>query len=447
MSDKTVRDLWEYAMIDLAIDFPIMSSLIVRLGVKFVELPENKHAAWTDGKAIYLNESFINECNEKGVYITEDGTKYNINIGKRELAFIVCHEVMHLIGLTFDRGTHVGIYKDSVTQADKAKWERWNRATDYEINSLLHNNVYTDFDGSQERKPIGNMPDWVLYNPDYRNLSAEQIYEKLLKEDKKNNAGGGSGKLLMDGSTGNNAKGCDFSIDEHMPILDDVTRNEVISKMSEVFGSRQNGTGSSAIDRMIDNVYKPQPFNWRRALTKYIKGWMRDNYTWNKPSRAGLANGIILPSPSKAPKMHIGVAIDTSGSIYDTELHAMMDHLYTILSQFKDFTIDVWCCGSVVYEETFTTFNASNKRMLNAFEFKSDGGNDMRKNFEFVKNKYKGDKLDVLIIMSDFYDPLDGDTETTSPCNVIYMCLDHDDFVKPSKIKGVVYPFKVEKNK
>lgn len=447
MAETSVRDLWEYAMVDLAIDFPIMSSLIVRLGTKFVDLPENKHAAWTDGTAIYINEAFINHCNENPIFVTEDGTKHNMRIGKRELEFIICHEVMHLIGLTYDRGTHIGIYKDSTNRQNKEKWERWNRATDYEINSLLHNNISTDFNGRQESKPIGNMPDWVLYESEYRNLSAEQIYEKLLKEDEKNNKNGNGSFGISDGTTGNNAKGCGFSIDEHMPILDDATRNEVISKMSEVFGSRDNGIGDSAVDRMLDNAFKPQPFNWRRALTKYIKGWMKDNYTWNKPSRAGIANGLILPSSGIAPKMHIGVAIDTSGSIYDTELHAMMDHLYTILQQFKDFKIDVWCCGSQVYEETLTTFTASNKKSVHDFKFKSDGGNDMRKNFDFVRSHYKGDKLDVLVIMSDFYDPLDGDEETTSPCNVIYMCLDHKDFVKPSKINGVVYPFTVEKDK
>jgi hypothetical protein len=72
----------------------------------------------------------------------------------------------------------------------------------------------------------------------------------------------------------------------------------------------------------------------------------------------------------------------------------------------------------------------------------------MRENFKFIKKYYKGkNKIDLLIIMSDFYDPLDGDTNTTSPCPVIYMCIDHKDFVKPSKIKGVVYPFEVDANK
>jgi predicted metal-dependent peptidase len=217
--------------------------------------------------------------------------------------------------------------------------------------------------------------------------------------------------------------------------------------MSEVFGSRDNGVGESALQRSIDNNYKPQPFNWRKALTKYIRGWMKDNYTWNKPSRAGIANNLILPSAGRSPKMHIAVAVDTSGSIYDTELNTMMDHLFTILSQFKDFTVDVWCCGSKVYEDTFRTYTAAYKRDLKNFEFQSDGGNDMRENFKFLEKHYKAEKPDVFICMSDFYDPLDGDTTTTSICPCIFLCLDHDSFVPPKLIKSVTYPFEVESAK
>ena len=53
----------------------------------------------------------------------------------------------------------------------------------------------------------------------------------------------------------------------------------------------------------------------------------------------------------------------------------------------------------------------------------------------------------MFITMSDFYDPLDGDTETTSPCPCIWLVLDHPGFTPPSKIKAETYPFVVEKAK
>lgn len=443
MIKTDVKELWERAMIDLVLDFPIYASLITRIGCKIISSPRPT-IAWTDGKAIYINESEIQNWNDEPIVKGDSGKEYNRSIGKKELMFVLCHELLHLIGLTFDRGTNIGIMKNACSGKDRLRWQLWNQATDYEINSLLHNNIKTDSFGRESHDPVGNMPDLCLYESEYKNMTAEQIFEKLVEKNKDKD----EPDPTFDGDdTGNGIDGLGCSLDQHMPMVDDATRNEVISKMSEVFGSRSNGLGESSIDRILERAFKPQPFNWRRALTKYIRGWMKDNYTWNKPSRAGIANGIILPSAGRTPKMHIGVAVDTSGSIHDTELQTMMDHLFTILQQFKDFQVDVWCCGSNVYPETFRSYNGQNKKELQNFKFESDGGNDMRENFNFIREKYKYDKLDLFICMSDFYDPLDGDTETVSPCPCIWLVLDHPNFVPPSKIKAETYPFVVEKSK
>ena len=464
MADINVKELWENAMINLVIDFPIYAELITKIGTNFVNI-EGGPLAYTDGKSITINEAEIIKCNQNPI-IQVDGKEINQTIGQKELQFILCHELLHLIGLTFERCKNVKLYPEALnggnaSDEDKRKWQLWNQATDYEINSLLHNNESTDpVYGDKKHNPVGNMPENALYESKYRDMEAEAIYEDLLKEEKANNNGvllkpddgnGGNGNGLTLNSPlfpgGNGKKGM-APLDAHMPIQDEETKNELMSRMAEVFGSKGNGLGESGIDRMVSRVYKPVPFNWRKALAKYIRSYMKANYTWNKPSRAGMANNLILPSAGNTPKLHIGVAIDTSGSISEKEIDAMMNHVFTILQQFKAFEVDVWCCGSVVYEDTLMKLTNENKKKFKDFQVKSDGGNDMRKNFEFVKKHYKGkDKIDMMIILSDFVDPLDGDTETTSICPCIFLCIDHKDFKKPTKIKGEVYPFKVDMDK
>ena len=442
-ANVNVRDIFDNAMINLVIDFPIYANLINRIGVHLVNKQQPHAAAWTDGRAIYINEAVITEFNQNTIQTAPDGKTYHYLITQKEMQFIICHELMHLIGLTFERDRNVGLVPTDLSDEMARKYELWNHATDYEINSLLHNNESTDENfGDRKRNPVGNMPDWVLYESKYIDMQAEEIFKRLVDEEKQNN----TGQLKKpEGMGGNSVAGGMIPLDEHLPIEDTDIRNEVVSKMAEVFGSRTNGLGESGIDRLVDRVYKPQPFNWRKALSKYMRKFVKENYTWNKPSRAGIANKVILPSAGNAPRLNIGVAIDTSGSITEKEIQAMMNHLYTILQQFKSFEIDVWSCGSVVYKDTLLKITNSNKKALMEFQVKSDGGNDMRQNFKFIKEYYKGkNKIDLLIIMSDFYDPLDGDTETTSPCPVLYMCIDHKDFKKPSKIKGVVYPFEVD---
>lgn len=455
----STQELLDRALVDLILDFPLFGQLITRIGVKIITDKTNDRLAWTDGKAIYINEHAVNKCNENPIVNGQSGKQYNQQVGKKQMMFILCHEVMHLLNLTYDRGAQIGITKDAtLSNVGIAKWKAWNKATDYEINALLMNNE-ENVDGNIKRKATGELWGLALYEDKYVNKTAEEIFKEIYEEPKENKNRKFTDQNSENDSEGDNNGDGDYSfddgngidgltgMDEHLPILDDATRNEVITKMSEVFGSTTNGLGSSALARSLERTFKPQPFNWRKALTKYIRGFMKDSYTWSKPSRAGIANGLILPSAGKTPKMHIAVAVDTSGSIYDTELKAMMDHLFTILQQFKDFSIDVWCCGSRVYEETFRTYTAANKKELVNFEFQSDGGNDMRENFKFLRDHYKADKPDVFICMSDFYDPLDGDTETTSPCPCIWLVLDHKDFTPPSKIKAETYPFVVEKGK
>lgn len=445
-----VDELVENAMVELVLDFPIFAQLLARIGVKCVENKAVPAMAYTDGTGVYINAPFVDYCNNNPEVVTKDGRTIDQRVNKKRMMFILCHELMHLLNLTYDRGTALGIESKGIG-ADKEmmhKHECWNMATDYEINSLLANNEKED----GTRNPVGELPENCLYESEYRGLTAEQIYQDIYKpleqNDQNNQGDGGEGEGgNQDTSDPLSGSGNVIDLDVHMPILDDATRSEIINKIGELLGNCNNGTGASAIDRALQIAYKPLPFNWKRALTKYIRGWMKDNYTWNKPSRAGIANNIILPSAGQTPKLHLAVAVDTSGSISDKELNAMMQHLFTILHQFKDFKIDVWCCGSQVYTSTFKTFTASNKKELVKYRFESDGGNDMRENFRFMKDHYKVDKPDVFLILSDFYDPLDGDTETTSICPVVGLVIDHPDFVKPSNMNFTAFPFVVEDGK
>lgn len=482
--NQDINALFENAMIDLAMSYSVYAQLIARIGCKLVDDKYTPACAWTDGKAIYINKYMIEEFNKNPEVKDNNGRIYNREIRKQHLEFILCHELMHNIGLTWDRGKEIGVSYEGMSKEDYVKRDLWNQATDYEINSLLYNN---------SPNSVGRKPDFALYEEKYRDMCAEEIYADLLKKEKENpgsqsqygnmqeinisiqgsnenSNGSGSGQSEDQNGTKENkgSSGCDndsgqnynnpeapkkkglgFGLDVHKPMFDDTTRDEIIQKMTEVFGSMENGinTGDNAIDRLLNSAFKPTPFNWKKALTKYIRGFIKGNYTWNKPSRSGVATGLRLPSTSTEPCMNIAVAVDTSGSISHLELDTMVNHIFTILNQFKEFKVDVWCCGSVVYPETFRTYTSKNKNSLAEFPLKSDGGNDMRENFKFIREKYKGNPPDVFIILSDFYDALNGDTETTSICPCIFMVIDHKDFVPPSRIKAEVYEYTIPNGK
>lgn len=451
--EKIVDD----AMTELILEFPIYAQLITRIGVKIVSIKDEKYIAWTDGKAIYVNKYYIERCNRYPIREKEDGTQIDCTVGYKQMVFLLAHELSHILLETTNRAAPMGVDYESLSKESEHKRKLWNMATDYEINSNLHNNEETDSKGNVEHKEVGRMPEFGLYDSKYRNRIAEDIYQELKQEEEnnqnQNNCGqsGGQGDSDSEGnpsfSDDDIPRYVDFDMDKHQPITDDDTRNELIAKIADVYGNTQQGVGSSALDRLIQRVFKKEPFNWRKALAKYIRGWMKDNYTWNKPSRAGIANNIVLPSQGKTPKMHVAVAIDTSGSVGNNELTTLLNHLFTILQVYKDFQVDVWCVSTQVHEDTFKTFTAQNKKELSQYQTKSDGGTCLKTCFDFIDKKYKIKKPDVFILMSDFYDSLDGDktTQVNYPC--IWFVIDHEGFTPPSKIKAVTYPVTIREGK
>lgn len=450
-----LNDLINDAIITMIVEFPTLSYLVSRIGVTVTNRPEIKACAFTNGTAIYINECAIDKMNEMKTDTGNNGKTYDVTINKHRLIFIIAHELMHMLNNTWSRGEAIGIYSDDISAKGRAKNELWNIATDYEINSLLHNNECTDSMGRTSSKSVGSMPDWVCYDDKYKNMPAEKIYEQLLNDMKENSNGGmslQSGGMSFTFDSDNDGQGKDqddkqsngleYGLDKHMPYLDETTKEEVAAKIGDILGNaKQQGTGMSAFDRALEIFFKPQPFNWRRALTRYMKSFIKDNYTWNKPSRAGIANNLILPSSHQTPKLHVAIAVDTSGSIGNPELELLLNHVFTILSQFKSFQVDLWCCSTHVHPETFTTYTASNKSELKNFKMASDGGTDMSANFPFIEKKYAKKMPDTVLIFTDGYDNLNGDTTTRTKFPVVWLIVDNKNFVKPKLIPGAVYEF------
>ena len=62
---SNVREIWENAMINLVIDFPIYAEIITKIGCKFVKAGKESAVAWTDGRAITINEEMVEEFNQQ----------------------------------------------------------------------------------------------------------------------------------------------------------------------------------------------------------------------------------------------------------------------------------------------------------------------------------------------------------------------------------------------
>lgn len=419
----TKDEVQEAVNTKLWIKHSFLAAMSARVGTEFVE-EDIEQIGWTDGKTISVNWKYISESE-----------KYK-DMSVDNLIFVICHEIGHLLNLTVDRrgGRH---------------HKFWNFATDYSINSDLINNC----DGHGKPKPIGEMyysdklitPEnpkgqaW-LYDEKYRNMTCEQIYEKLIEEFKKDHGGKTPEQVEQEMSDAvdewlkNHCKG--GQLDDHIPqdSMDETDKGRVKAQVEAVqkqMGGQQAGKTDSFLERAFEFLFQEPPFDWRGFLNNYLKAFMKSDFTWKKPSRRSWGGGYILPGSNTDKHIKLGIAIDTSGSVGDKEVQEFLGHIAKIMHSFKSFDIDVWCFSTKVHEETLKNYTKTSQDQIKNYELASLGGTEIASNFRWIEDNKK--KYDVFICLTDGYDCIDD--LKFDYCPVIWGITGNDNFQNPSGVQ------------
>ncbi len=419
----TKDEVQEAVNTKLWIKHSFLAAMSARVGTEFVE-EDIEQIGWTDGKTISVNWKYISESE-----------KYQ-DMSVDNLIFVICHEIGHLLNLTVDRrgGRH---------------HKFWNFATDYSINSDLINNC----DGHGKPKPIGEMyysdklitPEnpkgqaW-LYDEKYRNMTCEQIYEKLIEEFKKDHGGKTPEQVEQEMSDAvdewlkSHCQG--GQLDDHIPqdSMDETDKGRVKAQVEAVqkqMGGQQAGKTDSFLERAFEFLFQEPPFDWRGFLNNYLKAFMKSDFTWKKPSRRSWGGGYILPGSNTDKHIKLGIAIDTSGSVGDKEVQEFLGHIAKIMHSFKSFDIDVWCFSTKVHEETLKNYTKTSQDQIKNYELASLGGTEIKSNFRWIEDNKKN--YDVFICLTDGYDCIDN--LRFDYCPVIWGITGNDNFQNPSGVQ------------
>lgn len=261
-----------------------------------------------------------------------DGTlvvnpEFALKLTDPQLCFVLAHEVLHPAMLYFDR------MQGRIPNL-------WNIAHDYAINLIIKQMADAN---------IEMLPD-VLCDDKYRDWSAEEIYDDLLKDavmvQFATSNGDGNGKGKSGGNsppTRGRGKGNDPSKD---PLNGD-SRGDIADsddgrkaaqgdkgakhridtdwKISIVAAARaheQKGRGNlpGGLRRLIDEITEPK-VDWREQLSRWVgENGKKQDYTYGRPSRRSESVGQYMPSIKKYGFAPVTVMVDTSGSIGDRML-------------------------------------------------------------------------------------------------------------------------------
>ena len=229
-----------------------------------------------------------------------------------ERVFVLCHEVGHAVLNHLPRAKG---YSERGFGPDLKPWNfgRWNRAGDYVINDML------------KESGIGTMPSAGLHDTSIATFDSlvDDVYRNLPDESS------------------------DDNFDDHALPGDDAPTDAEIKRA--VTGARNTakaqGNLPGAMERVIGELLEPaQP--WKDLLRDYVTSSVgKEDTSWSKPNRRRLALPPHVPFPG-TQGFAMGtmvVAVDTSGSISETELSAFLGEIQGIIEQVRP--RELWLCA------------------------------------------------------------------------------------------------------
>jgi predicted metal-dependent peptidase len=352
--DAAVREKLVTARIGLLLKAPFFGNLATRM--QLVNADDWCPTAATDGRKFYYNSEFINK------------------MPLRQVEFLVGHEVLHAV---YD---HMGRRGDRDPKI-------WNIADDFCVNAdLIDQRI-------GEKITICG----ILYDAKYRGMSAEEVYEDLMKNANQKQLSDMLKQLLdehLDGEGDDGAGGDDGDDSEGdgngkgRPKLSEEEKRQIRDEIKEAVLQVAQAAGAdnlpAGVKRLLKDLTEPQ-IGWRELLEQQIQSTIKSDFTWARPSRRGWHMDAILPGMKPGETIDVTIAIDQSGSISADDSKVFLSEIKGIMESYDEYNIRVWCFDTEIYNDQ--VFNSDNMESIESYEPMGGGGTDFMANWEYMKQQ------------------------------------------------------------
>jgi len=377
---------------------PFISLVLMHL--ELVPITSGCDTACTDGGRIFMN------C------------RFYAKLDQDERLFVLAHEAWHCVLL------HQMRYQNRNPR-------KFNIAADLEIHFILMDEKMKE-------------PFVLPHDPNWKGLSAEEIYERLngnKKRSKEYNLGRdsnnihpkpdgsgfddhlnkgkspikpesqeeGSSTSMKDESQDSGVASCEEEDSDFKPIVSDETAERIRSIVIQTAQTieRRQGTLPGHIQGIIERLRKPE-LNWQELLRQFVTSGYSYGGTrrWLPPARRYIAMGLYLQS-RRNTSFDAVLAIDTSGSTTN-DLPVFFGELTSLLNSFGKYNLTVIQCD---YEIQHVELFSGDIPLPKNYKWKSygHGGTSFIPPFNYVKDKML--KPDVFIYLTDGC----GDAPKTPP--------------------------------
>ena len=271
---------------------------------------------------------------------------FNPNFARRltalELAFVLCHEAMHIcLGHTWRmRGWHK---------------KTANIAQDLIVNEILLESL---------PKTKAQMPQEVganlgVFDPVITKAggyTAEGVYHILLQMAAQGGKGTPEGQELDEILSAEEARQRGLQAGTSQSQAELEARIQTLVGQAAVAEHRKAGNTSKGLERIIQTILHPQ-VPWQTLLQRFCVARMaeREERSWRRFNRRGFSTGIMMPSAQPGESLGpIAIAIDCSGSIGDKELSEFATEIQAIMADCRPSSMHlIYFDSAVCREETF----------------------------------------------------------------------------------------------
>ena len=215
--------------------------------------------------------------------------------------------------------------------------KRWNEACDYAINPIL-------LDAGL------HLPEGVLVDDRFREISAEQIYNRLQTEaeqeagdeDETQEAEGDGAaspqatpKDSDDPSAPVTEGGIGQVLDapsatEEIPTVEEQAREWSVAVNQAVTLAKQAGKIPAGMERSLDGAAE-EAVDWRELLRRAWSEATPADYSWMRPNRRHIWDGLYLPGVVREGVGEVAIAVDCSGSVNSRQLRLFEAEVRSIL--------------------------------------------------------------------------------------------------------------------
>jgi predicted metal-dependent peptidase len=332
--------------------------------------------------------------------------KFVFSLPFDELVFILGHEVLHA-ALGHCNPFRIGKRTLWVMGKDGSMMLLWNIAVDFVVNGMGQQAIddWTKQNGTG-KKPFMRRPSWVFYDKAYQGMSAEAIYDDLVKKMKTWQMVPSSGGAKGQGAPGPGTMVAQVPFEGRHPdthlsherlksSMDDAQARNLADQWKhrinkEIMSMKQAGKHiPDFIKQISDIVMEPEKVDWRTELRSYLVDMHKSIHRYNPPNKRYFHLNLIMPS-IRGEHLEVVIASDTSGSMLQQlkEIYGELMHVFSAYDSYR-----------VTLVETDTDIRAV-KEYENGMDFSDDmpegkggGGTDFRKVFEWIEENRPGIKL------------------------------------------------------